>query len=877
MEAEIAEGATLLDVLRDRLGVTSPKNGCSPQGQCGCCTVMVDGKATISCVVPPAKAAQKQVLTLEGLPPEEKQVYKDAFVAAAGLQCGFCIPGIVMRAKSLLAKSPSPTRAEIDGALNPHLCRCTGYVKIVDAIQLAAKAFQGEPIPALDYSGRVGTSLPRYECAELALGERNYVDDMQVPGMLRGALLLAAHPRAKVLSIDTSRAKAMPGVHAVLTAADVPGQRYQGLLYRDWPVFVAVGEETRYVGDVLAAVAADDEALARKAVEAIDVRYEVLEPVTSAEAALAEGAPSVHKQGNLLSKGRFARGDVDAALSASAHVVKETFRTQMIEHLFLEPESCLVVPTGAIPRDALPPSSSYALKASTSPTHEKVQLTVFSQGQGVFEDRRQIASLLGGPEEEVNVVMVANGGAFGGKEDLSIQGQTSLLAVTTGRPVKLTLNRDESLRLHPKRHAISMTYTVGCDAEGRLTAIRAEMIGDKGAYASVGTKVVERAAGHATSAYRVPNVEVINSAVYTNNPPCGAMRGFGANQAAFAMESCMDMLAERVGIDGWEIRWRNALEVGDTFGTGQVLEKSVGLKKTLLAVKDLYRGAKYAGIACGIKNTGIGNGVPEFGRARIRVERDGRLTIYQGYTEMGQGLYTVLIQCACEVTGLDPRLFDVRVDTERPVDCGMTTASRATVMAGQAVRLAAENLKKALDAGRTLPSLAGEEFSGEFAVTDTTSLDNTTDKPKTHLSYSYATQVAILDDKGRVQTFVAAHDVGRAINPKLVEGQIEGSVHMGLGYALTEEVMLDGCRIQNPSLRGLGVLRAKDMPEVKVIIVEDHEPDGPFGAKGVGEIGLVPTAPAVANALYRFDGIRRTKLPMKESPAAKAMSVGQTR
>ncbi|MFN7132202.1 MAG: molybdopterin cofactor-binding domain-containing protein, partial [Myxococcales bacterium] len=679
------------------------------------------------------------------------------------------------------------------------------------------------------------------------------------------------------LAIDTGKARAMPGVHAVLTAADVPGQRYQGLLYKDWPVFVAVGEETRYVGDVLAAVAADDEPTARRAAQAIEVQYEVLEPITSAMTALDPSAPQIHKKGNLLAKGRFKRGDVDGALAGSTHVVKETFHTQMIEHLFLEPESCLAVPTSAIDPSQLPPASSYALKASTAPTHANVRLTVFSQGQGVFEDRRQICSLLGWSEDDVNVVMVANGGAFGGKEDLSVQGQTSLLAVKTGRPVKLTLSRDESLRIHPKRHAITMTYTVGCDAEGRLTAVRAEMIGDKGAYASVGTKVIERAAGHATSAYRVPAVEVVNSAVYTNNPPCGAMRGFGANQAAFAMESCMDMLAEKVGIDGWEIRWRNALQAGDRFGTGQILEKSVGLKQTLLAVKDLYRSAKYAGIACGIKNTGIGNGVPEFGRARIRVEKDGSLTIYQGYTEMGQGLYTILIQCACEVLRLDPRRFQVRVDTERPVDCGMTTASRATVMAGQAVRLAAESLKKALDAGRTLESLAGEEFSGEFAVTDTTSLDHQTDRPKTHLSYSYATQVAILDDQGRVKTFVAAHDVGRALNPQLVEGQIEGSVHMGLGYALTEEVALKGCEIQNPSLRGLGVLRAKDMPEVKVIIVEDHEPDGPFGAKGVGEIGLVPTAGAVANALYRFDGIRRTRLPMKDSPAAKAMSVGKTR
>ncbi len=849
------KGASLMDVLREDFDLVSAKNGCAPQGQCGCCTVMLDGKAVVSCVIDPAKAQGKEVWTLEGLPERERQIFKEAFVWSAGLQCGFCIPGIVMRAHWLIGKNPNPSREEIAKQLTPHLCRCTGYVKIIDAIEHAAARLRGEPPQDYDWSGKIGTSLPKFEGEQLALGERRFIEDMKVPGMLYGAVRLSDHPRAVVKRIDTAKAKALPGVRAVVTFRDVPGQRYQGLIYKDWPIFVAEGEETRYVGDMIAAVAADDERTAREAAELVEVDYEVRTPITSAEAALEPGAPKLHGKGNLLSTSKFARGDVAAAQKRSKHVVTETFDTQFIEHLFLEPESALAVPrTGAGAR-----------------------FTLYSQGQGVFDDRRQVASAMGLREEELEVVLVTNGGAFGGKEDLSIQAQTLLLSKVSGSPVRLTLTREQSIRVHPKRHPIKMTYTVGCDEKGVITFVRAKMIGDKGAYASVGSKVLERAAGHATSAYKVDHVDVEARAVYTNNPPCGAMRGFGANQAAFAMESCLDMLAEKVGIDGWDIRWLNALEEGDRFGTGQKLTASVGLKATLEKVKAQYKGAKFAGIACGIKNCGIGNGVPETGRARLTVTADGKqVLLRQGYTEMGQGLYTICIQVACEVTGLDPRTFVPSVDTKDPLDCGMTTASRATVFAGRAVQDAAQKLKAALDAkGGKLEALAGQSFDGLFAISYTTSLENTAVEPVTHMGYSFATQVCILDEKGKIQRFIAAHDVGRVLNPKLLEGQLEGSIHMGLGFALTESLIVEDGRITNGTLRKLGVLRAADMPQLEILFVEAPMPDGPYGAKGVGEIGLVPTAGAVANALYRFDGVRRTKLPMKDSPAAKAMSVGR--
>jgi xanthine dehydrogenase molybdenum-binding subunit len=451
----------------------------------------------------------------------------------------------------------------------------------------------------------------------------------------------------------------------------------------------------------------------------------------------------------------------------------------------------------------------------------------------------------------------------------------------TKRPVKVALNREESIRLHPKRHPITMEYSLGCDGEGRFTALRARMVGDTGAYASVGDKVLERAAGHASGPYRVAHIDVESLAVATNNPPAGAMRGFGTNQCHFALEGCIDQLAEATGLDAWEIRWRNAVEVGDMITTGQVLEKSVGLKKTLEAIKPDYDEAvkqgKAVGIACGIKNSGIGNGALEWGKARLVVEADGTISIYNGYTEMGQGLMTVLIQCAVEVTGLSASVFRPKVDSTYALGCGQTTGSRATFFGGRAVKSAAEKLAVDLKQGRTIADLRGQVYAADVLIDDTTAPGAKTKKIKTHTAYGFATQVCILDDDGRVDRFIAAHDVGRAVNPALCEGQIEGSIHMGLGYALTEELPCPGGMPATFKLRELGVLRARDMPEMKVILVEEPEPEGPFGAKGVGEIGLVPTAAAVAGALSKLDGVRRTTLPMKDSPAARLMSVGRIR
>jgi len=858
--AAAREGETLLDLLRQRLGILSPKRGCQPLGQCGACVAIVDGEPRTLCTIPAEAAAGRDVRTLEGLDPAERAVWAEAFASSDGLQCGFCTPAIVLRAHHLLASNPAPTRAEIAAALDDHLCRCTGYLRILDAIERAAATLRsgGAPPTTAPAPNGVGTSLERHEARALALGARPFVDDLARPGMLFGAVLLSEHARARVRRIDVAAARALPGVAAVVTAADVPGERWYGLVERDWPGLVAEGEETHCVGDVLAAVAAADEVTAREAASRIVVDCEPLEPVTDPEAALAAGAPRAHPGcDNLLSRSAIHRGDVAAALAASAHVVSDVWRTQRIEHLFLEPECALAEPDGA------------------------GGLRLHSQGQGIFDDRRQVARFLALPEERVHVTLVPAGGAFGGKEDLSIQAHAALLAWKTGRPVKVTLSRRESIRMHPKRHPVTIALTAGCDADGRLTAVRARFVGDTGAYASVGAKVLERAAVHACGPYRVPNVDIESLAVRTNNPPCGAMRGFGVPQAAFAIEGALDRLAAAAGIDRWEIRWRNAVGPGDVLTTGQPVEKSVGIRATLEAVKPHWdaarRAGRAAGIACGLKNSGLGVGAVEWGRARIVVNDDGTATLYHGYTEMGQGLSTVMIQIAAEVTGLPAAVFRPRVDTTHPLDCGQTTGSRATLLGGRAARGAAEKLRDDLRGARDLAALAGRSYACEVRVDDTTPLDAAVARPKTHTSYGFATQLVVLDAAGRVARVVAAHDVGRALNPRLCEAQIQGAVHMGLGYALTEELpCVDGMPVTFSRYQ-LGVLRARDMPEVEVILIEEPEPEGPFGAKGLGEIGLVPTAAAVAGALAAHDGIRRTRLPMKDSDAARAMSVGRIR
>ncbi len=865
------EGMHFLEVLREECGITSAKDGCSPQGSCGCCTVLVDGRPALACLKKPHELEGREVVTLEGLPRALREVLARAFVQEGAIQCGYCTPGIVMRAASLVERRKTADREAVARALSGHLCRCTGYQRIFDAIRTAGEAWQasgvfttgsprrgelfGERHGLLRTSsgegGRgVGASSLRYRGSEHALGLKPYVADMRVDGMLHGAVVLAPHPRAHIVTIEAGPALERPGVVRVFTASDVPGERNVGLVVKDWPVFVAAGETTRCVGDVLALVVADTQFHARRAAKAVRIEAEPLAPVTSPRAALAPGAPAVHAAGNLLEVCAYSRGDVGAALASSAHVVQRTFTTQRIEHAFLEPEACLAVP-------------------------QPGGVKVYSQGQGVHDDQVQIASVLGVPRESVEVELVANGGAFGGKEDLSIQAQTALAACLLGRPVRTVLTREQSILLHPKRHPLTMDYTVGCDGQGRLTAVRARIVGDTGAYASVGTKVLERAAGHACGPYRVPAVDVEATTVYTNNPPSGAMRGFGVPQAAFAIETMLNFLAERVGVDGYDIRERNVLAPGDRFATGQLMDASCGIRQTLEAVRGVYKAsAGRAGIACGIKNTGIGNGMADIGRVTIRVLPEGRLELLTGYTEMGQGLFTVLRQVVHQETGLDPDGMQVATRSELSVSCGMTTASRATALASMACQRAARVLSADL-ATSDLAGLEGRSYHGEYVCDFTVAPGTPVDNPITHMTFGYATQVVILDGDGRLAKVVAAHDVGRAINPLACAQQIEGAVHMGLGYALSEDLPCTEGRPDSTHLRDLGILSAGDMPEVEVILVEVPDHVGGYGSKGVGEIGLVPTAAAVAGAVTAFSGEHPTALPMVDTAPARALHGGK--
>ncbi|MBX3395270.1 MAG: molybdopterin-dependent oxidoreductase [Phycisphaerae bacterium] len=883
---EAVSGLSLLDALRDHLDIISPKDGCQPLGQCGCCTVLIDGKPRLSCTIKAASVAGKQVTTLEGLPDESRREIAESFVSCGGVQCGFCIPGIAIRAHALCERDPHPTREVIAADLRAHLCRCTGYTKILDAIEdLAAKRSgragisrnvrNGQPTHNKTATDAVGDRLDRFTGAEAVLGDRRFIDDITIPGMAFAAMRFSDHPRAVVKQIDVSAAAAVEGVIRIATARDVPSNRFVGLIIPDWPIFIAEGEETRCVGDILAAVLASDERTARRAADLIEIKYDVLEPVTTPDDGLKPDAPKIHPKGNLLSRSSLVRGDVDAAMKTSKHVVEGTWQTQAIEHMFLEPEACIAIPVRLSDGHAeswREYSDGRRAPARRDTPEADLGLHLLSQGQGIFDDRRQCCSVLGWPHERIRVELVSNGGAFGGKEDMSIQAQTALLASLARVPVKTTLTRKESIRLHPKRHPVRIKLQVGADAEGRITALRARIVGDKGAYASVGMKVLERAAGHAAGPYRIPSVDIEALAVYTNNPPCGAMRGFGANQAAFAVEGALDQIAEKVGIDGWEIRSRNILEPGDRFCTGQLLTKPFGLRKTLESVKEIYREARFAGIACGIKNVGIGNGLPEAGRATLTIEPTGRITIRTGFTEMGQGLFTVLIQTAAQETGLPAATFIATTDTRDAIDCGQTTGSRGTVLGAHGVIDAARKLRADLDAGRSLSDLSGKIYHGEWVCFKTDKFGAPVENPITHLTYGFATQVVILDDEGRVSQVVAAHDVGRAMNPTLLEGQIEGSIHMGLGYALTEAFVVKDGRIVTDDVKSNGVLRAHQMPDVRCIFIEAADPDTPYGARGVGEIGLVPTAPAVAAALYSYDRIRRFSLPMKDSPAARAMN-----
>ncbi|HHY57054.1 MAG TPA: molybdopterin-dependent oxidoreductase [Chloroflexi bacterium] len=1008
----------LAEVLRYDLGLTGTKIGCN-EAECGACTVIVNGRSVNSCIYPAFKAQNAEVLTIEGVAAtwqspnrpisqsqeierlsdseiEELHPLQQAFVQHGATQCGFCTPGFIMQAKTLLDANPDPSDDEIKHCLKDTYCRCTGYVSIVNAVKAAAEKMRTGhlPEPVLpDHAEpleHIGKAIPRPDAVAKVTGQAMYADDYQFADMLYGATLRSEHPHARILSIDASAALALPGVHCVLTQKDIPGELRHGLVEYDWPAFAGGDYPARYVGDPIALVVADTDELAHDALNLIKVDYEVLPAVTDPVMARQPDAPVLHPDrpdGNLLKHIKVRYGDIDAGFAAADVIVERTYRTPMTEHAFLEPECSVAVPAGW--ND---PRYGY---------HDK--LTIYVGSQIPYADRDQVARCLGVPKEAVRIKGTVMGGGFGGKEDIAGQFHAALAAQVTRRPVKVLYTREESLRFHPKRHATIIRIKTGAKRDGTLTAVEAELYGDSGAYASLGEKVMTRATTHATGPYVVGSAKIDCYAMYTNNAPCGAFRGFGVTQSAFAVESNMDLVAEALGMDPIELRRKNAMRVGATTATGQVLRDSVGLLTCLEKVENEIRdwrlgdwaigrlgegkndaasisnlqspisqslnlfnpirvGSKvYAwGLAAGYKNTGLGGGAPDKAEAEVEVFPTGRAEIRTSSAEMGQNLIGVLAACTAEELGLPFRNVSVLVmDTDLSPDGGPTTASRQTYLSGNAARLAARSMRQRIQGvvaekfdvppeviafheglayvdearlakvkgegrGAKCDTNGNQKLEIEESVSDAQSPISNLQSPNLPISQSrtisFADAVKTLIDEGRspklryeywapktqplgtggdmhfgfsyavhaalvsvdtetgevaVERVVSAHDVGRAINILSLSGQIEGGIVMGIGNALTEHYIEENARPWTQHLGQYKMPGIKHMPAMRNFVVEDPTAEGPYGAKGVGEISSIPISPAITNAIYNAVGVRCLALPVDQDALLLAMKRGE--
>lgn len=846
-----ATGSLLL-FLRNQLHLTSLKCGCM-QGSCGTCTVLLDGKACRSCTRRVEKLDGAHILTPEGLSPREQDVYTYAFASAGAVQCGYCLPSMLMSAKALLDQTPDPTEEQIRAALDHNICRCTGYMSIIRAVQTAAALLRsGEAVPSLPTS-EAGKSPARIDAKEKILGTLSYVADDVPADALFGAVLTAGIPHARIRSIDISAALALPGVAAILTAEDIPGCHTAGWLHGAWPVMVGVGEEILFAGDVVALAAADSKETAQQALKKVVVDYEPLPAVFSAQEALSPNAPLLHPGGNVFAESVIHRGDMDAARANTCFEVHQVYETPFAEHGFLETEAAVAIP-------------------------DKGRIVIRSADQGIFLTRLQVSKVLDLPEEQILVEGYPVGGAFGGREDVLIQVQAALLANATGKPVFLQYSREESMLLHAKKHPMRIEVSSGCDREGNLTYLKLDLLAEKGAHPSLGLPVLERACSMSPGPYRYQAVEILGRSVYTNNPPTGGYRGFGITQSCFGVESNLNLLAEKAGLSPWEIRYRNAVSPGEPLYNGQIADASTAIRETLLAVQDAYEQAPVAGIACAMKNCGSGSGLRDVGRCTLRVKH-GHVWLYSAASMLGQGVETILPQIAATASGLDGRFFRwATMDTDHAPDTGTATASRLTVLAGEATRQAALQLKERLSGlklppERALEALEGETFPGEF-VAETIAPTPEAIDPKVHVAYGFATHVAILSEDGHVEKIVAAHDVGRAIHPGNVTGQIEGGAVMSFGYAMTEYFPVEQ-GLPPRTFGTVGFPSAVTAPPVEAILVENSPLDQALGAKGLGELACIPTPAALAGAYRVLDGTLRTSLPLKDTPYKRKNSVSK--
>ncbi len=904
-------GEMLADLLRYRLKLTGTKVACG-EAECGACTVILNGEPVLSCSFPAAKANGASILTIEGLSEIQSTPTADgsliplhplqqSFIEYGAVQCGFCIPGQIMTSYALLQRNPDPSEDEIKYALKDTLCRCAGYPSIINAIKAAAKTIQtGQPLPTpqIDpstHAGRVvGTIQPRPDAIAKVTGKAIYTDDIQFENMLHARVKRAGIPSGILRRIDVEKARKLDGVVAVLTAEDIPGEHYHGLVIPDWPIMVGIGEQIRTVGDALAIVAAETRQIATQALDLIEVDIEPLPVIDHPIKAIQEDALRLHKNGNLLKHIKVRKGDVEEGFAQADVVLEHTYHTPMHDHAFMEPECSIarITPEG--------------------------RMEIYVGSQIPYSDRNQVARALGVPEEQVRIIGQLIGGGFGGKEDIAGQIHTALLAQATGRPVKLLFDRHESLIVHPKRHATQIRVKIGAKKDGTLTAVETELFGDTGAYASLGEKVLTRATTHSSGPYEVPHVKADCYAMYTNNPPAGAFRGFGVMQSAFAIESMMDTLAETLNIDPIELRKKNALRVGSVTNTGQVLRESVGLMECIEKVEAEMRrlsggepftpksveGAPHLvrawGFAVGYKNTGLGGGAPDKAGAEVELRRDGTFQVRSSSAELGQGLPVVLQLIAAEELNQNPRHIDVLLmDTDLTPDGGPTTASRQTFVTGNAVRHAARALRQLLTSElaerydvppqdiRFIEGLAqvnGKQVSlsdlaeqmiesGRQPLASYTYWAPAT-RPlgqggDMHFAFSFAAQAAevevnTLTGEVKVLRLIIANDVGTAINPLGLRGQIEGGAIMGIGHALTENFIVEQGRVITDRLARYRMPSITFTPEIIPIVVEHPVSEGPFGAKGVGEIVLIPTIPAITNAIYHAVGVRFDRIPVDQ-------------
>lgn len=941
-EITISENRYLAEVLRQDLGLTGTKIGCN-EAECGICTVLVDGVPVDSCIYPALKANGRAIDTIEGLCPPEPARDQSSnahrqwsihnihqhrparlsslhplqaeFVRHGAVQCGFCIPGLIMTAKALIAENPQPNDHDIHVALKDTYCRCAGYPAIKNAIKSAAAIMRGEaPLPVTVPESNeplhvIGTLVERPEAIAKVTGEAIYTDDINLPGQLYGRTLRAAHPHARILDIDTSRAAALPGVRAVLTSQDMPGRLNHGLVYQDWPALAH--EKVRFLGDPVAVVAADSPEIAAAALKLIDVTYAPLPVVDSPAAALEGDKPILHEEwetGNLLKHIKVRHGDIEQGFAEADVIVERTYHTATTEHAFLEPECAIGVPAGY------------------DDDHPK--LTIYVGSQIPYADRNQVAACLNLPDTQVRIISPLVGGGFGGKEDIAGQVHVALLAQKTGRPVKMLYRRDESLLFHPKRHATTIHMKTGAKKDGRLTAVQATLYGDGGAYASLSDKVMTRATTHATGPYVTPHAKIDCYACYTNNPPSGAFRGFGVTQSAFAVEQNMDIVAHELGLDPLELRRINAMRVGEVTATGQLLRESVGLVETLnatgtrltvngepsanpFAPQPVGNKVRAWGVAAAYKNTGLGGGAPDKSAALVEVFTDGTAEVRTSAAEIGQGLVTVVAQITAEELGLPYQQVKVLLsDTDLTPDGGPTTASRQTYVTGNAARMAAGNMRQTLSSvvaerfdvppgtirfeegllranGQQVPfgqAVAWLKAEGrepqayyEYHAPKTQPLGTGGDM---HVAFSFAVQAALVEvdlETGEVHVVkvVAVNDVGKSVNPVGLQGQVEGGVMMGLGNALTEEFIVENGIPFTDVLARYKMPSIKHTPEIVSVIVEDPTSDGPYGAKGVGEISSIPTTPAICNAIYNACGVRVFSLPVDQDKLLLALKNGR--